>query len=149
MTEKKVGRILAGFGLGSVLAFYLYILCQRRLLSLKGIWQEVIRSGQISVDMASIRFFSIILPVGLICLFLVPILIVKNKKTGIKLSLLLMLTVMVAAGNVIAVASGTISFIHTVVLWIYSIYLCSFIVEGIQFLYDKVGNVLKFSTLPA
>ena len=65
MTEKKVGRILAGFGLGSVLAFYLYILCQRRLLSLKGIWQEVIRSGQISVDMASIRFFSIILPVGL------------------------------------------------------------------------------------
>lgn len=146
MTEKKVGTLLAGFGLGSVLAFYLYILCQRRLLSLKGIWQEVIRSGQISVDMVSIRFFSIILPAGLVCLFFVPILIVKNKKTGVKLSFLLMLMVMVVAGNVIVTANGKLSLLYTIVVWISSVYLCSLVVEGVQFLYDKVGNVLKFST---
>ena len=141
MTEKKAGRILAGFGLGSVLAFYQYILCQRRILSLQGRWQAVIKSGQISVDMDSIRFFSIILPVGLICLFLVPILIIKNKKTGVKLSFLLMLTVMVAAGNVIVTASGKLSLLYTIIVWISSVYFCFLIIEGIQAICYKVGNV--------
>ncbi|OUQ67272.1 hypothetical protein B5E53_08695 [Eubacterium sp. An11] len=146
MTMKKAGTILGGFGSGSVLAFYLYILCQNWLLSSQGRLQEIIKVEQISLDMASIYFFSIILPAGIVCLFLAPIFIVRNRKTGIKLSFLLMFIVAVAEGTIVTAASGKISLIYTIVVWIFSVYCCFLILEGIHAICCQVGNVLKFST---
>lgn len=146
MTKEKAGMALASVGLGSVLAFYQYVLCQNRILSVQENLQEIIQSVQISVDMASIRFFSFILPVGILCLFLAPILMMRNRKTGIKLSFLLMFAVMVITGNAIVVTSGKLSLLYTVVVWIFSVYFCFFILERIHAICCQVGNVLNFST---
>lgn len=146
MTKKKAGMVFTSFGMGSVLSFYYYILFQNWILSSRERIQEVIKSRQTSVDMASIHFFSIILPIGILCLFLAPIWIMRNRKTELKLSIFLMFTIMSVAGNVIAVSIGKLSLFYIMVVWIFSIYFCFLLIEGIHAICYKMGIVLKFST---
>ena len=135
--ERILGKIFLSVGCGGFLAYYLIEMCRAKLLPVSEEIRELVETGRIQ-DIKIDAVEPIIMLISIFSLLIAPLFIQWNKKSGIKILTLLCAFFIDTSGAIIVIATGEISKLYMICLWISSIYVVWICMEIIHVIYAWV-----------